>query len=310
MDGHANIGHIGDARREVIDHGDLQGERRRLAPEFAPLAIGCSAYKQDPGERAMPVHVHADEEELFYVTAGSGLSWQNGSTHRVHTGDLIVHPANAEAHTLIAGEEGIEVLVFASGSPTRMTWLPRAQAWWMGPRWLPHDGPNPFKLELAAGPLELPAPAPLAERPSTIVSLAEVEAEPYAHGSYAGLDTDLGRAAGSKLSGLRHAILAPGKASCPAHWHTAEEELFVVLAGAGEVELGEERFPLTPGSLVGRPPGSGVEHLLRAGPEGLTYLAYGTRAIGDLCHYPRSGKLNLGGGVVVRAQAVGYWDGE
>lgn len=310
MDGHAHIGHLDDIAPQVIDHGDLQGERRRLAPEFTPHSIGCSAYKQGPGRRAMPVHVHADEEELFYVTAGSGLSWQDGTAHRVRIGDLICYPAGGEAHTLIASDEGIEVLAFATGSPTRMTWLPRAQAWWMGPRWLPHDGPNPFKLELAAGVLEVPAPAPLADRPPTIVSLAEVEAEPYAHGRYAGLDTDLGRAAHSRLSGLRHVVLEPGKSSCPAHWHTAEEELFVVLAGAGEVELGDERFPLTPGSLVGRPPGTGVEHLLRAGPEGLTYLAYGTRVPGDLCHYPRAGKLGLGGGVVVRAETVGYWDGE
>jgi uncharacterized cupin superfamily protein len=310
MDAHLNIADRDDVPVERIEHGELQGERQRIGPAVGLAGIGCSWYRQGPGERAMPVHVHADEEELFYVTSGSGLSWQQGEAHRVRSGDLIVHRAGAEPHTLIAGERGIEVLVFASGSPTHITWLPRANSWWVGPRWMPADGPNPFKAELAAGPLELPAPAPMADRPSTIVSLAEVEGEPFAHGAYAGLDSDLGRAAGSVLSGLRHAVLPPGAVSCPPHWHTMEEELFVVLAGAGEAELGRERFAVRPGSLIGRPPTTGVEHALHAGPEGLTYLAYGTRVPGDLCHYPRSGKLNLGGGIVVRVETVDYWDSE
>jgi len=310
MDPHPNIGHLDDVAPYRIDRGDLRGERRRLGPLLHTRAIGCSHYRQGPGERAMPVHLHADEEELFYITAGGGLSWQDGVAHRVRVADLICHRAGAEAHTLIAGPEGVELFAFGSGSATNMTWLPRAQAWWMGPRWLPSDGPNPFALEEAAGPLEVPGPAPAADRPPTIVNLADLEAEAFAHMGYAGHDTDLGRPAGSVLSGLRHDVLPAGKASCPPHWHTGEEELFVVLAGSGEVELGTQRFPLRPGSLVARPPGTGVEHVLHAGPGGLTYLAYGTRVGNEIVHYPRSGKLGLGGGTFVRAQRVDYWDDE
>ncbi len=310
MAAHPNIARRDDIRKERIDHGELCGERQRIGPAVGLAGVGCSWYRQGPHERAMPVHVHADEEELFYVTSGSGLSYQGGDAHRVRIGDLIVHRAGAEAHTLIAGEHGIEAIAFASGSPTHITWLPRANSWWVGPRWMPADGPNPFKAELAAGPLELPVPAPMSHRPPTIVSLADVEPEDVRRGRYATLETDLARAAGSVLSGLRHNILPPGAVSCPPHWHTAEEELFVVLAGAGEVELGSDRFPIGAGSIVARPPTSGVEHALHAGPDGLTFLAYGTRVPGDLCHYPRTGKLNLGGGVVVRVEAVDYWDGE
>ncbi|MDQ3630479.1 MAG: cupin domain-containing protein [Actinomycetota bacterium] len=310
MESHPNIGHRDGAAPFRIDRGELQGERRRLGPLVGTVAIGCSLYRQGPGERAMPVHLHADEEELFYVTAGSGLSWQDGVTHRVGAGDLICHRAGAEAHGLIAGPHGIEALAFGSGSATNMTWLPRAQAWWMGPRWIPADGPDPFSLEAEAGPLALGEPAPAAARPATLVNLAEVQAEAFARRGYAGRETDLGGTAGSVLSGLRHVVLAPQNVSCPPHWHTGEEELFVVLAGSGEVELGPQRFPLRPGSLVARPPGTGVAHALHAGPDGLTYLAYGTRVSNELVHYPRSGKLGLGGGVFVRAESVDYWDGE
>lgn len=309
MDSHPNLGHWDDAAPVIIDRGELQGTRHRLGRLVGTAEIGLSRYVLGPGERAMPAHVHADEEELFYVLGGDGLSWQDGVAHPVRAGDLICHRAGAEAHTLVAGPRGIEALAFGSGSPTHLTWLPRAQAWWLGPRWLP-EGPSPFELEIAAGPLELPAPAAAADRPDTVVNLADVEAEAFAHGPFEGLDTDLGRAAGSVLSGLRHDVLPPGRVSCPPHWHTGEEELFVVLAGSGEAEVGPALFPVRAGSLVARPPGTGVEHALHAGPEGLTYLAYGTRRSDEIVHYPRSGKLGLGGGVFVRAEVVGYWDGE
>ena len=50
----------------------------------------------------------------------------------------------------------------------------------------------------------------------------------------------------------------------PPHCHGAEEELFVVLEGDGTLELGEERLPMRPGSVVSRPAGSGVAHTFRA----------------------------------------------
>jgi len=50
--------------------------------------------------------------------------------------------------------------------------------------------------------------------------------------------------------------------------------------------------------------------MLRAGDEGLTYLAYGTRVPGEIVYYPRSRKAWLGR-VLVRMDLVeDYWDGE
>ena len=51
--------------------------------------------------------------------------------------------------------------------------------------------------------------------------------------------------------------------------------------------------------------------MFRAGPDGLTFLAYGTREPNDICYYPRSGKVFLGGvGVIGRIEQLDYWDGE
>lgn len=309
MASHANVSHLDDVAVTRIDRGPLQGVRQRLGAALGTRAVGCSRLRMGKGERAMPVHVHQNEEELAFVLAGGGLSWQNGVTYEVSAGDTVLYPAAGEAHSLIAGPEGLDVLVFASGTDSPVTFLPRARAWWLGSRWLPEGDDNPFVREAKAGKLEMPQ-AVQAVRAATLVGLAELEPEVTAHGRYGRSQRDLGEATGSKLSGLRHVVIEAGQESCPAHWHTAEEELFVVLTGGGEVELGPETFALRAGSLVARPPATSVEHLLRAGPDGMTYLAYGTRRPEDICHYPRTGKILIGKGTVLRVQDVDYWDGE
>src|SRR4029450_4355338 len=133
-----------------------------------------------PGERAMPVQVNGDEEEIFLVLAGRGLSWQDGRTYAVGPGDCIVHRVGAEAHTILAAGEGLDVLAFGEGSDTGLTWLPRAGVMWGGPPRRPFAPPPPFEAEAAAGPLDVPGPE--AERPATIVALGEVEAVAFGRG--------------------------------------------------------------------------------------------------------------------------------
>ena len=307
MDSHENIARFDDVAPVTIDRGALQGTRQRLGVAAGTVEVGLSRYVLDPGQRAMPAHVHADEEELCFVVAGGGLAWLDGATHEIRAGDVIVHHANAEAHTLVAGPDGIDVLVFGEGSRTNMTYLPRVDAWWMGPRWLPADGPNPYALEADAGPLDLLKPGP---RPACIANLDELTVHAQVRGRYAWHMRDLGRGAGSITSGLRHDRLQEGQWTCPSHWHTAEEELFVVLEGTGEVELGDDRYPLRPGCVVARPPGSGIGHALIGGAGGMTYLAYGTRRAYDVCFYPRTQKVNFGNGMIFRLEAVGYFEGE
>jgi uncharacterized cupin superfamily protein len=122
---------------------------------------------------------------------------------------------------------------------------------------------------------------------------------------------NLGRAAGSVATGIQHVEVFPGKESAPAHCHSLEEEIFVVLDGDGVVVLGEEETPVRPGHVISRPAGTGVAHVFRAGAGGLTYLAYGMRNPGDVCYYPRSGKIAFRGiGMIARVERLDYWDGE
>jgi hypothetical protein len=56
------------------------------------------------------------------------------------------------------------------------------------------------------------------------------------------------------------------------------------------VEVGAGEHPVRRGHVVGRPPATRVAHGFRAGREGLTYLAYGTREPNDICFYRPPGR--------------------
>ena len=302
--------HCDEVEPRIIDGTELRGTRWRLGAAAGAARAGLSRYRIAPGERAMPVHVHADEEELFYVLDGEGISWQDGRAYAVRAGDAILHRPEAEAHTILGAGDGLDVLAFSGGSDTGLTWLPRARAGWNGPHWLPHDGPSPFDAEEAAGPLDVPEPQ--AQRPPSIVALDDVPAEDFSGGGdVVAVRRDVGDALASTRTGVGHLTVAPGALSGPPHCHAAEEEIFLVLDGDGTLLLGDEEHPVRAGSVVARPPGTGIPHAFRAGDAPLTLLAFGTREPNDIVFFPRSGKVGLRG---IRArfliQQVEYWDGE
>ncbi|MDP1849039.1 MAG: cupin domain-containing protein [Solirubrobacteraceae bacterium] len=305
------IRHWDDVPWTTHEHGDRRFERQSLSRARGSAGATLSRYRIAAGDRSMPLHVHIDEEELFYVLAGRGLVWQGDAVHEVRAGDLIVHLADREPHTLLAADdadEPLDVLAYASGSATQLTLLPRANVTWVGARWLPQDAPHPFTAEppLAAG--ELP---PLAPRPSTIVAADGVEPSLQDRGPVHRTRRDLGRAAGSRLSGLQHVTVSPGRRSSVRHCHSREHEIFVVVEGSATLLLGDERHPVRRGSIVARPPGTGVAHSFEAGGDGLVMLAYGTRDPDDACWYPDSRKVSSRGlGVVYRVEPLDYWDGE
>ena len=273
----------------TVAEGDIAFDRRRIGAAAGTHRIGVSWYQVPPGRLQMPVHVHGEEEEIFFVLAGSGFVWQKGEACAIGPGDAIVHLPNGRPHTLLAGDEGLTVLAFDSGSESNLTFLPRAGVMWAGPRWVPLDAPHPFRAEGLAGPLECPEVDPDQPRPANVVGLDEVDT-----GRPSRLRS-LGRAAGAVKAGLNHVTLAPGVGGPPPHVHSLEEELFYVLAGSGTVTLGADEHPLTAGDIVARPPSTGVAHSLRAAQDGLTYLVYGTREAGDSVYYPTRGQVWLRG---------------
>lgn len=289
--------------------GELRARWRDLGTAAGSFRAGVSLVEIAPGARATPVHVHADEEEHFYVLEGDGRSWQDGRTYAVAAGDCLLHRVHEEAHTLIAGARGLTVLAFGPRAATNITWLPHAGVMRVGPHWLQAET-APYAAEAAAGPLPLPdADEPV--RPPTIRSLDAVPPSEDHHGRVRQTTRRIGTALGSETSGLRHVRIEADAKGTPHHCHGAEEELFVVLSGEGVVRLGDERFDVRRGTVVARPPGTGVAHSFIAGPAGLELLAWGTREPNDIVYYPDSDKVYLCGvGVIGRIERLSYWDGE
>ena len=71
---------------------------------------------------------------------------------------------------------------------------------------------------------------------SRIVHVDAVEPTDFGKTTVRSSWRDLGRAAGSQRTGLRHVTIEPGALMAPPHCHAAEEEIFVVLEGDGELD--------------------------------------------------------------------------
>jgi uncharacterized cupin superfamily protein len=293
-----------EARAREVAVGHLQGIWRDLGRAAGSVTVGLRRIEIAAGCFSTPAHEHGADEEIFFVLAGEGLLWQDGRTHRVAAQDVIVHRPKRGPHTLRAGAEGLDVLVFGQRLDGALTALPRAGVAWSFPRWLElGEGESPFAREAAAGAPECPSPE--GERPANVVALADVPA------ILDGRARRAGQAAGAVASGLNHVVLPAGGQGAPAHCHSLEEEIFAVLDGDGVLELwgrgaqAPQEHALRPGDVVSRPAGTGVAHTLRPGGHGLTYLAYGTRETGDMCFYPHSGRVSLRGlGIALRSSQI------
>jgi uncharacterized cupin superfamily protein len=290
---HPAVAHHADIPEHEVTRGDISYRRRRLGSAAGSVRVGASHYLVPPGARQMPVHVHGDEEEIFFVLSGDGLGYElegqdpdgEAVTYRVTAGDTIVHRPDARPHTFLAGDNGLELIAFGSGSESSITYLPRAGVMWCGPRWVPVDAPHPFSAEAAAGPVRAPVPA--VDRPAHVVALDGLGTGPFPPAEI----RQPGRAAGSVKAGLNHVVLPPDQPGAPPHCHSLEEELFIVLAGGGTLALGDDEHPLAPGDVIARPASTRLTHALNAGADGLTYLVYGTRDDGDAVYYPSTGKV-------------------
>jgi uncharacterized cupin superfamily protein len=308
-----SVVHWDDVEAHPLQRGHIDSSWQFLGRAAGALGVGINRVRVEPNRWSTPAHLHTAEEEIFFILEGSGLSWQSGKTYEVRAGDCLVHGPRREAHTLRAGPDGLTYLVYARTRRADAAHLPRVGLSWLAPAWTEAgQGEDPYSREAAAGEPEVGEPG---ERPPNIVNLDTLE--PDAEG-----DRVLAGEAGARQAGLHHRTLQPGKASVPAHCHSAEEEFFVMLEGSATLELipspkpaadgvMPETHELRPGHVVARPPGSKVSHDIRGGEEGGTMLVYGTREPNDIAYYPHSNKVYIRGvGLIARLEPLDYSDGE
>lgn len=93
-------------------------------------------------------------------------------------------------------------------------------------------------------------------------------------------------AAGLTDFGVSHVVLQPGAWSAQRHWHEAEDELVVMLAGEAVLVDDSGDTVMRPGDVAAFPKGDGNGHVLQnRSTEPCVYVAIGKPAASD-CHYP------------------------
>jgi uncharacterized cupin superfamily protein len=124
---------------------------------------------------------------------------------------------------------------------------------------------------------------------------------------------EVGRLLGAEKLGYAVARLQRGDHYCPLHWHTAEEELFVVLAGTPSMRTPRGTFALRAGDIIAFPTNAGGAHRLfnDADAEAVVLLVANTNPA-DTCFYPDSRKhvVEATGTLVRDHPQLDYFDGE
>jgi uncharacterized cupin superfamily protein len=162
----------------------------------------------------------------------------------------------------------------------------------------------------AAPPPALPSPTP-----NVPIRSGELPWKDYGHGvRFGGRSLALGKLGGAQLVGVNLDEIAPGKQSCPFHYHQREEEHFFVLKGRCILRSGEQRHELGPSDYVCFPAGTGVAHCFEnLFEEPCLLLAIGTRDAHENVVYPDSGKVlakALNAILPLPEQSLDYWHGE
>lgn len=325
-----------NALRPTEDHWQKAWGDRPIPAGFGNLALelgqlleleqlGACLLSLPPDHRAGPLHWHQHEEELFFVLSGELVArelWPDAERYREYplaAGELVAYPPGTRiAHQ--SHNRGGAVATYLA----------------LSHRWNDHEiavYPDSGKTQLRGlGKLgvfgsELPAAEHIAaarrvadarevvalkERPAWCAgpSVAERALPGGAFGR------PLARAAGATSVFASVDRFGPGAHASPLHWHTADEELALVLEGAPvlrQVTDGvESRTELQAGDAVCWKAGAQTAHQLLGPDSGdAKVLVVGTCRIDDVTVFPERGTvyaraLDRAG----RLDPAGYFDGE
>lgn len=124
---------------------------------------------------------------------------------------------------------------------------------------------------------------------------------------------EIGRLIGAERLGYAAVRLAPGQSWCPYHWHTREEELFVVWDGTPTLRTPAGTTELRRGDCIAFLTSErGAHRLSNESGAPCTVLMIANTDAGDVCFYPDSQKLLVErtGHLVRSLPALTYDDGE
>jgi uncharacterized cupin superfamily protein len=170
-----------------------------------------------------------------------------------------------------------------------------------------------------------------------ILNIGDVDFMEFGHGvaypgageadeSYKARIGMIGQRVGAQKLGYNLTVVPAGKRAFPFHSHRANEEMFFVVEGKGEVAIGDERLPIRKGDVICCPTGGPetAHQIVNTSDAELKYLAVSTKFSPEVCEYPKTSRF----GVLVDQPAgpkgepsafrfigrledsLPYWDGE
>ena len=158
--------------------------------------------------------------------------------------------------------------------------------------------------------------------PKPFVNLEEVEFDDVEeNGRYTSRRARFSAAIGARKLGYNLTELPPGKTQCPFHSHRAEEEMFLILEGEGELRFGSQRYRIRKHDVIACPTGGAeVAHqIINTGTTPMRYLSLSNVEAVEVCEYPDSNKIGVFAdapgapglrGLHRASSAVDYYDGE
>jgi uncharacterized cupin superfamily protein len=103
----------------------------------------------------------------------------------------------------------------------------------------------------------------------------------------------LGRQVGASRLGASLYEIEPGEAAYPYHWHSANEELLIVVAGAPDLRTPDGWRTLERGEIVPFPIGErGAHQIVNRGDAAARVLVISEMRAPEVCAYPDSGKVS------------------
>jgi uncharacterized cupin superfamily protein len=162
---------------------------------------------------------------------------------------------------------------------------------------------------------------------SPVKNVADVELADWKNGiKFEAKIASFGKAIGLSKLGCMMTVVPPGKTAFPYHVHHANDEMFVILQGAGEYRFGDKTFSVKAGDVIGAPAGGpDVAHqIINTGSEEMRYLGISTTIWPEAVEYPDSKKFAVYSQphpsgdrakaglrfIGRREMMIQYWDGE
>lgn len=132
-----------------------------------------------------------------------------------------------------------------------------------------------------------------------IMNLDDVEFDDIEeNGYYTSRRGQISNHIGAQKLGYNLTVLPPGKAQCPFHNHHAEEEMFLILEGEGELRFGDKRYKIRRHDVIACPTGGPeVAHqIINTGTTTMRYIALSNLVDMETCEYPDSNKVLIAAG--------------